>query len=379
MKSPMRLRCLASRRCRTRRRRPEPPPRCVSRAASTPYVVSIAYTSFVLTLAQSTRSSLAHAAEKLTPSVCTERGFFPAGSSSGGFPMTNVLSMPGTERTTTAAATASAISSINRRGAPSRSERVSWHVLSSLSTRTESAMSSSDSIKSPRGPIVVAAFLGRLRPRPRLGLGVPLGGHVVLGIRLGGGHVVLGSRARVVVIRPSSSSEPSVRTTFALDVFASRAAFSFSVNPSPSSPRAPRRSSVLAPSSSSSASASASLSSSSPSSRFAAAAADFLLRSGAASASSSASSPSPPPLDPPPRVPSSRPAWIFPREAPRRRNSWRISPYIFLAKSRSNIPRHAREGNLPGVLPRGVSPPPPPRRPSRRRRPPRRSIREIVP
>ena len=46
-------------------------------------------------------------------------------------------------------------------------------------------------------------FFGRrLRPRPRLGLGVPLGGHVVLGIRLGGGHVVLGSRARVVVIRP---------------------------------------------------------------------------------------------------------------------------------------------------------------------------------
>ena len=74
MKSPIRLRCLASTPIPYTPNTPFTSATSVSRAASTPYVCSAAKTSLVRTAAQSTTSSLSHAAGKYTPSVCTESG-----------------------------------------------------------------------------------------------------------------------------------------------------------------------------------------------------------------------------------------------------------------------------------------------------------------
>jgi hypothetical protein len=96
MKSPIKLRCRASTAMPYTPNTPRTSATSVSRAASTPYVCIMAYTSFVLTFAQSTRSSFAQAAAKFTPSVCTMSGLRPFGSSDASLPITNVLSMPGT-------------------------------------------------------------------------------------------------------------------------------------------------------------------------------------------------------------------------------------------------------------------------------------------
>ena len=70
-------------------------------------------------MVQSTRSSLAHAAAKLTPSVWIRSGSLPVGSSLGSFPTTYVLSMPGTDRTIVSDATFSQSSRTSSCGAVS--------------------------------------------------------------------------------------------------------------------------------------------------------------------------------------------------------------------------------------------------------------------
>ena len=177
-----------------------------------------------------------------------------------------------------------------------------------------------------------------------------------------------------VVIRPPSSSEPSVRTTFALDVFA-LAPLSFS-EPPPSSPRAGGLRSWRPPR---------------PRRR--------RRRRRCLRPRPPRVSPPPPPIfsssfgaalrsRPPPHPPRDRS--IHPRGCPprARRGSSRgthrgdaapgeLAVHL-LGEIALERPRHAREGNLPVSSPARSSSSSR-RRPSRRRRPPRRSIREIVP
>ena len=327
----------------------------VCRAASTPYVVSIAYTSLVRTSEHRTRSSLAQAAAKFTPSVCTHKGDLPAGSSEEGLPITNVLSMPGVARTMVEAATCSAISSISRRGAPSASDNVSSHARPARSTDTLSTISSSDSSSA----------------EPREGVFGLAGGFFRASAAPPDPESESESESEDVAIAasdpdpeddaspPSSSSSErsiSVSTAVAFPApfssgppFPARFSSSpFSVYFSSPSPRAPRRPSVFAPSSSSAPSSSLS-SPSSPSSRFAAAAAAEARRDGESSSpkDSSFASRAEPIFSAPVLVPSSLPAWIRPFETPRRRSSSLISPTSFLANSRLNARAVCAKVTLP--------------------------------
>jgi len=103
----------------------------------------------------------------LTPSVWIRSGSLPPGSSSGSFPTTYVLSMPGTDRTIVSDATFSQSSRTSSAGAVSRTDSRRTHVRVARSTVTVSTMSSRDSRRSPptERDGAFGLFLGSSRAR----------------------------------------------------------------------------------------------------------------------------------------------------------------------------------------------------------------------